>query len=576
MKITKYHSLMVAACVGMATIPCAQAEDAGLTSPALDHAEVRIPYVELRKLWAAAQAEKPAAPQKEIVPVGKILAAHYRLNLAGGKTQLEAEFRAESFGGKWERLPLMGAGLAVASVEPPDARLVVEEDELCLLVKEGGTQNVKVRFVDNKLSVASGATLLQLTTAPCAVGSLEVRGVPVTRTLKLGDNVAPALESGAVLIALPAKGGDMVLSLTDAVQEPKPEPAPLPPQPSDWSLQNEALVFEGEGELNYRVRVHAMALNGSALEAVLVLPSNARSIKVTGDDIEDAKYARSAEGKLELRARWKTRDVQERELRISYALQQLPLAHEWELRAPTQLKEDRVKTVFMIAVPQGKEFSGANLQGPMSSAKLPKWVGSETTLKEFDTVTATASASLQSKLLPRMETAPAIVTRSDYSSKVVGDGSVLTEATLEIEHVEGLRWSFTLPEKGILLQCSVGGVPVKPVARAGGGIEIILAEPGGGKTAKTTVSFSYTTAKNKLDAVEGQIALELPLTPLFISEVTWNIELPDSYELTAVGGNTDVASESTRGKENITNRLKKLCRNERPAAELFYRKRGLN
>ncbi len=576
MKITKYHSLLVAAWACVVTVPCAPAEDACMASSALDHAEVRIPYVELRKLWAAAQVEKPVAPQKEMVPVGKVLSAHYRLNLAAGKSQLEADFRAESFGGKWERLPLMGAGLAVASVEPADARLIVEEDELCLLVKEGGVQSVKVRFVESKMPVSNGAALLKLTTAPCAVGSLEVRGVPESRALKLGDNVVPALENGAAVIALPAKGGDMVLSLTEAAREPKPEPPLAPPQPSEWSLQNEALVFEGEGELNYRVRVHAMALNGSALEAVLVLPGNARSIKVTGEDIEEAKYARSAEGKLELRARWKTRDVQERELNVSYALQQLPLAAEWELRAPTQMKEDRVKTVFMVAVPPGKEFSGANLQGPMSSAKLPKWIGAETTMKEFGTVTAMASASLQSKLLPRMETAPAIVTRSDYTSKVVGDGSVLTEATLEIEHVEGLRWGFTLPEKGILLQCSVGGAPVKPIARAGGGMEILLAEPSGGKTAKTTVTFSYTTTKEKLDAVEGQIALELPLTPLFISEVTWNIEIPDTYELTAVGGNTDVGSESTRGKENTTSRVKKLCRDERPGAELFYRKRGLN
>lgn len=575
MKITKYQSL-IAAWASVVAVPCVTAEDAGLASSALDHAEVRIPYVELRKLWAAAQTEKPAAPPKEALPIGKILAAHYRLNLAGGKSQLEAEFRAESFGGKWERLPLMGAGLAVASVEPQDARLIVEEDELCLLVKEGGVQSVKVRFIESKIPVSNGAALLKLTTAACAVGSLEVRGVPESRALKLGDNVAPVLENGAAMIALPAKGGDLVLSLTDAATELKPEQAPPPPQPSEWSLQNEALVFESEGELNYRVRVHAMALNGSALEAVLVLPGNARSIKVTGDDIEEAKYARSTEGKLELRARWKTRDVQERELRVSYALQQLPLAPEWELRAPTQVKEDRVKTVFMIAVPAGKEFSGANLQGPMSSAKLPKWIGAETPIKEFDTLTATASASLQSKLLPRMETAPAIVTRSDYNSKVVGDGSVLTEATLEIEHMEGLRWGFTLPEKGILLQCSVGDVPVKPVARAGGGTEILLAEPSGGKTAKTTVSFSYTTAKDKLDAVEGQIALELPLTPLFISEVTWTIQIPDSYELTAVGGNTDVGSESSRGKENTTSRVKKLCRNERPGAELFYRKRGIN
>ncbi len=340
-------------------------------------------------------------------------------------------------------------------------------------------------------------------------------------------------------------------------------------------MQNEALVFEGESELNYRVRVHALALNGSALEALILLPPNARTIKVDGDDLDEARFARNSDGVMELRVRWKTRDAMERVLRISYSLQQLPLAPEWDLRAPTLAKEDRVKTLFMLALPADMEFSGANLQGPVPAAKLPRWTAEESKAAEFGTVLTASGTTLRSKPLPRLETAPAIVTRSEYASKIVGDGSVLTEASLEIEHLEALRWSFALPDKGELLKCSVNGVPVKPIARDGGVMEIPLGHTANGKAASSAVSFSYTTTMAKLEVMEGQIAIDLPLTPLFINEVTWAIEIPDSFEFTAVGGNTEAVAGTHPDKGNVARRVKKLCRNERPGAELFYRKRGI-
>src|SRR6187455_740877 len=91
--------------------PLCRAEDATATS-ALEKAEVRIPYLELRKLWETANAAaKPAEP--EAPPPGALLSAQYKADLTGGKVALEAEFKVESFSGKWERIPLMGAGLAV-------------------------------------------------------------------------------------------------------------------------------------------------------------------------------------------------------------------------------------------------------------------------------------------------------------------------------------------------------------------------------------------------------------------------------------------------------------------------------
>lgn len=577
MKYANIPVLTSAALLACALLPSPKARAAaepGAVSAALDHAEVRIPYSELRRLWEAAHAPAPTAAPREELPPGRLFSARYRLDFSPEGATLEADFHAESFAGAWECLPLMGAGPAVAAVDPPDARLVVEGDQLCLLARERGPLDVKIRFVKQPAAPSGAAPLLKLVAAPSAVGSLEVKGLPADRTLKLADGTTQAVRDGAAVIALPAKGGEISLHLADAAREPKPEPPPPPPQPSEWSLQNEALVFEGEGELAYRVHAHAMALNGSALEAAFLLPPNARAIKVTSDDLDTARPVRTPEGALELRVRWKTRDVTERDLKISYALQQLPLAPEWELRGPSLPGEARTKTVFMVALPAGMEFRGLSLQGPVPASKLPRWIAEETKAEEFGAMSGTASAALQSRLLPRLETAEAIVTRGEYVSKMVSSGPVLTEATFQIEHAGAMRWSLALPDKGELLTCSVNGVPVRPVARDGGLMEIPLGRPVGAKAAGSTVSLAYTVAGAKLDLVKGQATLALPQTPIFINELLWSIEIPESYEFTDVDGNLDAAPANRQDKPNVVRRVKKLCRNERPIAEIFYRKRG--
>lgn len=551
------------------------AQDATVTS-ALDKAEVRIPYLELRKLWESAQASsKPKEPEPP--PSGVLLSAQFKADLADAKVALEAEFKAESFTGKWERIRLMGAGLAVESVEPADTRLVVDGDDLCVLAKDIGPLAVKVRFVHAALPLASDAPFLKLTTAPSAVAFLGVASLPENRLVKTKDGILPADAAKGCFLALPAKGGEVMLSLTDAALMPKAEPPPPPLQPSTWSLQNEVLVVEGESELLHVSRVHAIALNGSALEATLLLPGNARAVKVTGEDLADTRQSRNADGLTELRLRWHTRDVMDRELDISYSLQQLPLAEAWELRAPSLPQEDKVKSLFIFALPAGVEFKAPNLQGPVPAAKLPRWIADKTKAPEFGTVAGASSVALQSRLLPRLETAVATITKSEYTTKLVADGSVLTEAALEIEHDDSLRWSFTLPEKCDLLKCAVDGAPLKPISRENGVMEIPLDHRTGPKTVTSRVVFSFTSAKGKLNAVEGEVALELPLTPLFIQELNWSLQIPDTYEATGVEGNVEFAasSGSTTESAGVIRLTKKLCRNERPQAQLFYRKCGI-
>ena len=68
------------------------------------------------------------------------------------------------------------------------------------------------------------------------------------------------------------------------------------------------------------------------------------------------------------------------------------------------------------------------------------------------------------------------------------------------------------------------------------------------------------------------MALELPLTPLFIQEVNWAVEIPESYEAVGIEGNVELGSG---GSARVITLIKKLCRNERPQIQLFYRKSGI-
>lgn len=543
-------------------------------SSTLNQAEVRLPYAELKKLWDAAQPvikpEEPVVP-----PAGALLAARYNLDMSSGNLTMTAEFKVESFAGRWEKIPLMGAGLAVASVEPEDTRLILENDYLCLMAKESGPVTITVRFNEQPLPESDTMPLLNLLTAQGAVGSLQVKGLPQERLLKIKNGQSLTRQDGVASIALPSKGGELTLYLTDASLEKKVE-LPPPLRPSEWTLQNEVLAYEGDGELCYRIKVHAMALNGSAVEMTVLLPATARSIKLeAADDLADWKMERNSNGLSELRLRWTTRDIMERSFRLSYAMQKLPLESEWELKAPVLAGDDKkTKSFFMFPLSAGVEVKADNLQAPVPLTKLSKWVAEEKVGVEFGTIVGGSSVKVQNRLLPRLETAVATITKSQYTTRLVSDGSTLTEAALEVEHDDKLRWAFSLPEKCELLKCSVNGISVQPIARENGSMEIPLVHAGG-KATRSQVTFSYTSATGKLDAVEGSASLELPQTPLFISELLWSVEVPASYEVSAVEGNVELTSGTSATNPHAVSLIKKLYRNERPQAQLFYHKRGL-
>ena len=131
-----------------------------------------------------------------------------------------------------------------------------------------------------------------------------------------------------------------------------------------------------------------------------------------------------------------------------------------------------------------------------------------------------------------------------------------------------------MPEKVELLSCTVGGAAAPPIQRENGVIELALPTP---KNGATSVALVYTAKLKPLDPVSGDVALELPRTPIFIEHLDWSITLPAAFEITAIDGNVSVgsnASESTGGDRIISLR-KDFCRAERPSVSLFYQRRSL-
>jgi hypothetical protein len=182
--------------------------DKPVTTVTLDESEVRITYGELKRLVAATlPKESPAAVSPPVQAA--LLSTAYQIDVKAGT--IIAEMQVESFEAAWQAVPLAGAALGAISVEPKDARIVVNEDHLCLVTDQTGAQSVKLTFA---LAKEGQGTTLHLAASP--VASLEVKELPEGKVLRLQSGVTTQTLATAGILALPAIGGEITLTLEDA------------------------------------------------------------------------------------------------------------------------------------------------------------------------------------------------------------------------------------------------------------------------------------------------------------------------------------------------------------------------
>jgi hypothetical protein len=391
--------------------------------------------------------------------------------------------------------------------------------------------------------------------------------------VRVNGNAAVTVKDGTALFALTSAAGNVAVQLTATRAE-------APAQPSRWRVDAQLLAREAEGRIAMQSRVFARADDGSGTEIELVLPAGAASIAVAGDDLADWTATRADDGRRILRVRWKTPDVLDRQLTISYAVPQSPLAAQWTLEAPRIVDgADTSRNLWAIIPAEGLELRGPEVKSAVAAHRLPQWMREEIGGAAFLTAEAGPQLTLEAHWLPAIATAEAMVSEAKCHLRAVADGSTQTTAQYAIRHQAPLAWQLELPAGVEILTCHVAGKPARPLQRSGG-IELPLPAPPANEKEPTTITLVYAAKTAPFDPVSGQLALELPRTALFIERLDWTVSLPGAFEPTAVSGNlsavpapTDAANTDRDG--SLITLRKDLCRGERPTVEIFYQRRTL-
>lgn len=544
--MSKFHTLLVIA----AFVPSLV-----WAGPGLDQAEVRLPYGELKSLITEA-AREPASGRNEPA----LLSARFRLTIAEGQPVVDAVFRTTTFADGLAKVSLVGGDVTVATQKPLEARVLIHEKMLCQALEKAGAQVLELRLLP-----VSGSNGVTLTVPPCPASIFE--------TGDLGEDGSVALKIGGReqvygsnrTVALPLAGGPLEIRLLGGEETRE---ARRPPEPSTWTWQHQALVIPGDGEMIYRILCRASATAGSGVSATLMLPTDAREVAVTGDDLAGQKVIRGADRSLGLRLDWKTRGLLEREVVICYQLPRRPLDRSWKLQAPSAPDADSARTRFSVAGVPELTYAADGLAGPYPPKGLPARIAGEFSGAPCYHLEAGTTVELVVNPLPVVPTAEATVSESIWSVKLEPDGAMLIEGGMNVEHRGMFGVILDVPKEMVLLSCKVGGQSVTPVNLGDGKLEVSLPAAG----VKTPVTCSFTGRTAAIEPVEGILDLALPKTPLFVRSLIWKIELPPNYQA-ETHGNLIRSSESDRAS-TITLR-KNLCRDERPATKIFYQRSNL-
>lgn len=538
--------------------------------PAQDfgRAYVTIPYSELRALWEAGH-DKPQPPREpEAPPVAALVhRADLRLQFSDAGGVLDAEFDVEMLGTQWQTIPLLGGDVRLDKADAGE-RSVIWKDGYALLTNTAGKTPIALHLATR--GAKQMAFPLKLNLCSASVKRLTVTGVPAGLEVRVNGQAAAAMKDGMAVFHLPGDAGEVSIELG----APKKIEAERPITASHWRTQSEVLVRFAEGRLRFLSRLFAQADDGSGLEMAVEVPANAAGVTVVGEDLADWSQTRADDGRRILRVRWKTRDVLDRELAVTYAVPQSPLAEEWTLQGPLAADGGEARHLFAILPADGLELKGEGLRAAVESRRLPEWMRADIGGAVFVTAESASTLALQTHWLPWIATAEAIVSEVKAQLRLVADGATQAAVTFAIKHQAPLAWRLELPAEVELLSCSVGGTAAHPILRGDGAIEIPLPVPDKGVSNVTLV---YTAKAKALDPVSGEIALELPRTPLFIERIDWSITIPAAFEVTTFDSNGFVANQAVEGPRDEPGVAlrKDFCRGERPVVALFYQRRTL-
>ena len=521
----------------------------------LTNARVTIPYSELKELWKAAhQGNEPPAAKPPVA--AELLSARYEIEVKGDQVTGFVELEAQSFSADWTLLPLVGRDTQVHKIEPADANIVLRDDKYALLTNKPGRQQIRMHFAADLLQEGDGRRL-QIVNSPALVNLLTVRGVPAATTLRVPHASPIAQEKGASTWRV-APHERLELQLL-------PDSKAVPVR-SEWQITAQCLATFSDDVLRYDAHVLATTAAGSALDLNLQLPQGARVVSVSSDDLASWRSDDSAPEVRRVMVQWRTPGIMNRQIDLAYEMPQT-LEGEWQLRAPAVENGTTLPPTFALTANSDVELK--QVADAPAGVQPPRWLSER--IAGLANTLVTRADKVTARLLQVIEVAPAIVETAEFATRVVADGSLITEQSYNIRTRAAVVWSTELPANSELLSCAVDDRRTNPIDRGTGILDIPIAPAPNGKTIRVTLA--YTSKVARFQPVSGSLKVELPKTPLLISSLSWDVAIPAEYELAALEGNvTPIAGAPSREGSTVIRVKKELCRNERPALELFYQK----
>lgn len=536
--------------------------------PSASWAEVKLPYQELTALWQSTQdiGKRPRKPKSPPPMAALVSTADYELKFSPHSAELTARYQISNLANEWAEIPLLGGDARLDTRDTNSPTIAWRNDFYTLITRETGMIESSMSFALPSLDHWNREILINL--GPAALNRLRITGLPEGKTIRI-KGMHPSRQTDSELVYhFPAAGGEFPMTL-DTYTPPTP---PLPIEPSDWELQSEIFARYEDGRIHYECLLYATAQNGSGVDLALLLPRNAGDIRFQGDDELAGKIAANSLTNRQLNLHWATRDRVDRRFEVSYSIAQSPIETNWTLRAPTLPDNASHKSLFAIPLVTGLQLVGENLKRSIESRSLPNWLRTKVGADEFLTLEATGSPALEAQWLPQIKTAQATGSSAEFLTRLVADGSMLVSATCTIDHNSPLNWKLAMPPYEEILSCEVNGKRMQPIDREELRLEFPVSRNAQGPS---KITFTYVAKAEVMDAVSGRLELTLPETDLFVHALKWQLSLPENYEPTAIEGNLQLAPTETTATVNEVHLIKQLVRQEAPAVEVYYQRRGL-
>lgn len=536
-----------------------------LASPTIEGATVTLPYVELASLVERVNTlERSSEERVPEPPVSVIVdAARYTLNCEDVENAtLLASFGVSNLSDEWQWVPLFEAGVSVRSVEPRDAKVVEADGQLMLLLEPSAETSVEIEVrAGQSPHLRGGRTLVAFDAVAAFRSSLVVEQGALPSKLVVVGAVASDVEDGH--FGLPSSGGMVRVEMYEAEAL----------EGARWNGSVQYLIDEAEGSMRVQARMRLQAAdNGRTSTVELKLPAVAEVVSVESAGIEGPpETAMTSRGQL-LRLRWDDEESLTRIVDVAFVL---PMDYDSEIWRIDGVKVSNVSTWKQRYYLRAFDGMGLHpVHGDWTQlGVVPEWIaeqGGSAGLRHVR-IDDADSLALSARVLPRLKTSVATVRLAKYRTQLVEEGGMLHQATVIVEHGSSASYRFALPDGAKLLSCAIENRNVEPVVLGDGELLLELSAPHR-SSSNTSLSYAYTTDDMKLNPVEGKAELALPLTPLFIHRLNWDIDLPEDYEATALEGNVVI----DEGGGQVVRLSKKICHGERPYAALYYTRRDLN